>query len=171
MDKASEAALKRACGMLEAVLERQIVLHRAMLEAAGEKRESIIRGDLPALEAVVSKERELVARIEDEERKRQAVMPMLRRGLGVGDDVEKLSDIANMTDDPEKTRLLSLADELKTVVEEVRKITRHNSELLKASLEHVDAFLRTVAEAAHPGNSYRRDGSRPTGPTLIDRNA
>ncbi|MDR0362308.1 MAG: flagellar protein FlgN [Planctomycetota bacterium] len=171
MDKAAEAALKRAVGMLEAILVRQTDLHRAMLETAGEKRESIIKGDLPALEAAVFREKGLVAEIEDEERKRQAVMPMLRRGLGVGDDVEQLAEVAEKFHEPDRTRILSLAGGLKDVIEDVRKITRHNAELLKASLEHVDAFLRTIAEASSPDTNYRRDGSRPTGPTLIDRNA
>lgn len=172
MDKPGEAALKRAIGMLEATLKRQIELHNAMKGVAENKRETIIKGDLEALEKVVAEEKQLVAEIEEEEKARTAVMPMVRRGLDMESEEDKLSDLIERMPEPERTRLEKVRLELKDAIEECRRLTRHNAELLKASLEHVEAFLRTVAEASKPDANYNRRGRRDLGgPTLLDRNA
>ena len=49
---------------------------------------------------------------------------------------------------------------------------RINAELLRASLEHVDAFLRSVREASGATSSYNPRGkSQSGGRSLIDHNA
>ncbi len=173
MDKQAEAALKRAIGMLEATLKRQISLHRSMLELAAAKRESIISGDVGKLEETVKEEKKLVAAIEEEEKKRLAIMPMVKRGLGLAQDSDdKLADVIGRMEGPEQQELAAVREELRSLIEECRRKTRHNAELLKASLEHVDAFLRAVAEAASPNANYNNSGRKArNGPTIIDRNA
>ena len=172
MDRQADAALKRAIGMLEAILGRQIECHRNMLQIAEEKQQSIVTGDLEKLEQVVANERKLVALIEDEESKRKAVMPLVRSGLGLDDSVEKLADVISHMPQPEQDRMMGVRNILKELLEACQIKTRHNAELLKASLEHVESFLRTVSEAATPETGYRRDGKRSGGgPTMIDRSA
>lgn len=170
MDKQAQAALKRAIGMLEAILVRQTDLHRQMFEVAGRKQDSIIAGDLAALEKEVMEEKRLVAEIEDEERRRQAVMPAVKSGLGIDESVEKLGDIIPAMPEPEREKMTKVRDDLKAILQQVQLKTRHNAELLKASLEHVEAFLRSLAEAAAPDANYGKDGKRSSGgPTIIDR--
>lgn len=172
MDKPADAALKRAIGMLEATLGRQIGLHRDMKTVAEAKRDSIVKGDIEALESAVAEERKLVSKIEEEEEARLAVLPMVKRGLGVPDGDDKLSDLVNRLPEPERSRLEAIRLELKAIIEECRRLTRHNAELLKASLEHVEGFLRSVAEASQPDSNYNKKGKRNLGgPTLLDRNA
>lgn len=172
MDKQAEAARKRAVGMLSGILTRQIGLHREMLALADAKRESVIKGDLETLERVVSEERKLVAGIEDEEQRRLAVMALLKNHLGLNVSVEKLSEVIVHLPEPERADLSAIRDELKSVLEECQIKTRHNAELLKTSLEHVESFLRALGEAASRDASYRKNGKRSGGgPTLIDRSA
>lgn len=172
MDRQAEAALKRAIGMLEAILGRQIELHHAMLALADDKQNSIVAGDLEKLEKTVIEERKLVTQIEDEEKKRLTVMPMVKSGLGLDDSVEKLADVISRMPQPERDRMTEVRNTLKDLLEACQLKTRHNSELLKASLEHVESFLRTISEASSPDTGYRRDGKRSSGgPTMIDRSA
>ena len=172
MDKQAEAALNRAIGMLEAVLGRQIELHRRMLEVAESKRESILKGDIEVLEKVVAEEKKLVTEIEEEERKRLAVIPMIQRGLGLSESADKLSDLIERIPESSRGKLPVIRAELKSIIEECRRKTRHNAELLKASLAHVESFLKSVAEASNPDVNYRKDGKKGYGgPTLLDRNA
>ena len=172
MDKQAEAALNRAIGMLEATLRRQIGLHRRMLEMADAKRESIVKGDVESLEKTVAEERKLVAEIEEEEKKRLAVMPMVKRGLGLPDGNDKLSDLIESLPESMRGDLAAIRTELKGVIEECRRKTRHNAELLKASLAHVESFLKAVASASAPDANYKKDGKKNTGgPTMLDRNA
>lgn len=172
MDKQADAALRRAIGMLEAILTRQIAIHREMLEVARNKQEAILKGDLEKLEKAVIEERKLVARIEDEEGKRATVMPMVRKGLELDESVEKLQLVVEAMPEPERTRMLEVRAELKGLLEECQLKTRHNAELLKASLEHVEAFLRGISDAASKDAGYGRDGKRSGGgPSFIDRSA
>lgn len=172
MDIANEAALKRAVGMLDATLTRQTELHRSMLEVAERKRQSIIAGNLEELEKSVAEEKKLVASIEEEEEKRLAIMPLVKRGLGLTEEADKLKDLIEKLPEPERGKMTKTRVELKEVIEECRKKTRHNAELLKASLEHVNSFLKAVNEAAHPETTYGKDGKRGHGgPSLLDRNA
>lgn len=172
MDKQADAALKRAIGMLEAILTRQIGIHREMLTVAQAKQEAILKGDLEKLEKAVIDERKLVARIEEEEEKRATVMPMVRKGLELDASVEKLQDVVEAMPEPERTRMRDVRSELKGLLEECQLKTRHNAELLKASLEHVEAFLRTISEAVAKETGYGRDGKRSGGgPAFIDRSA
>jgi flagellar biosynthesis/type III secretory pathway chaperone len=170
MDRQADAALKRAIGMLEAILARETDVHREMLAVAESKQAAIVQGDLEALEKSVTDERRLVVRIEDEERKRLAVMPLVKSGLGADDGVEKLADVIAMMPEPERGRMSEVRDELKVVLEACQLRTRHNAELLKASLEHVDAFLRSLSDATSKDATYKRNGKRSGGgPGLIDR--
>ncbi len=170
MDKPAEAALKRAMGMLEAILVRQTAIHEEMLTVASAKQDAIIKGDLEKLEKTVVEERSLVAKIEEEEKKRRAVMPLVRSGLGAPAEMEKLADIIALMPEPEKAHMTAVRERLKGVLEDCQIRTRHNAELLKASLEHVEAFLRTLSEETAKDKTYTREGrKRGGGPGLIDR--
>ena len=164
--------MKRAIGMLEGILTRQIGLHRQMLEVGEQKRESIVKGDIAKLEKAVADEKRLIGEVEDEENRRQAVMPLVKSGLGVDAEVEKLVDVIEKMPEPERTRMMDVRNELRALLDECQLKARHNAELLKTSLDHVEAFLRTLADAAKQDSMYGKDGKRSGGgPSIIDRNA
>lgn len=172
MEKPADAAVKRAIGMLEAILLRQTVAHHQMLKVAEEKHQAIIKGDLALLEKTVTEEKKLVAEIEDEEKRRRTVMPLVKSGVGAPDDMEKLADIISLMPEPERAHMTKVRDDLRTVLEACQLKTRHNAELLKASLEHVEGFLRTISEATSPDKNYRRDGKKGGGGGgIVDRSA
>ncbi len=173
MDKQADAALKRAIGMLEAILIRQTGIHREMLAVAESKQQAIVKGDLELLEKTVAEEKQIVSRIEDEERKRLAVMPLVKNGLGAPEGMDKLADVIALMPEPDRGRMMTVRNELKEVLEATQIRTRHNAELLKASLEHVESFLRAVSDAAIPNKTYGNDGTKRSGggPSIIDRSA
>lgn len=168
----ADPALKRVIGMLEAILLRQTVAHHQMLKVADEKQNAIIKGDLELLEKSVVEEKKLVAQIEDEEKRRLAVMPLVLKGLNAKSGVEKLSDVIALMPEAERERMTKVRDDLRDILEACQLKTRHNAELLKASLEHVDTFLRTLTEATSKDQNYRRDGRRGgSGGSMIDHSA
>lgn len=172
MDKQADPALKRAIGMLEAILIRQTEAHRLMLKVAENKQQAIMKGDLALLEQTVIEERKLVAQIEEEEKKRLTVMPLVKSGVGADDSVEKLMDVIALMPEPERAHMTKVRDDLRSILEACQIKNRHNAELLKASLEHVESFLRTLSEATSPDKNYRKDGKRGGGgPSIIDRSA
>ena len=168
----NNAAIRRTLDMLIAILERETVLHEEMLAAAEIKQQVIIQGDLPGLEEIISREKELIAGIEEEEVKRKTVMPMLQKNLGMENEAQKLSDIVNLLVEPEKALLSGVREKLRQTLTACRIKTRQNAELLKASLAHVDAFLRTVSEAVSKDANYNKSGKRGgNSPALLDRSA
>lgn len=173
MPTPAEAALKRAINMLEGILTRQAGLHEQMLALAEDKRDSIISGNVQKLEQTVAAERKVVTEIETEENNRKGVMPLLRSSLGLDQSVEKLADIIAAMPESERERMMAVRNDLKAKVEAVQLKTRHNAELLKTSLGHVEAFLKSVQEAARsgPANYTQKGRLSGGGPAFLDRNA
>ncbi|MDR1535601.1 MAG: flagellar protein FlgN [Planctomycetota bacterium] len=172
MDREKAAALRRGIGMLESILVRQIDLHREMLALAEDKREAIIAGNLEKLEKTVAEEKRLVSGIAAEEKRRLAVMPLIKAGLGLDDSPTRLGELLPGFPEPEGGRLAGIAADLRAAVEAVQVRNRHNAELLRTSLAHVESFLRSLAGAVRAGANYRGDGGRAApGPAILDRSA
>ena len=157
---------------LEAMLGREIRLHSPMLELAEKKRVAVIQGDLPGLEAILAEERKLVAEAEAGAAAREAALRTARVAVGLPETEGRLEDIVARLPEPERSRIGEEREKLRSLLDELRKKSRHNAELLKASLAHVEAFLRAVADAARADKPYGKDG-RPTGGggAFLDRDA
>ena len=157
---------------LEAMLGREIRLHEPMLEIAERKRVAVIQGDLPALEAILEQERQLVAEAEEGEATRESALRAARVAVGLPETEGRLEDIVARLSEPERSRIGEEREKLRSLLDDLRKKSRHNAELLKASLAHVEAFLRAVADAARADKRYGKDG-RPSGggSAFLDRNA
>lgn len=97
MDNEAKAALKRAVGMLEGILERQIEVHKEMLVVADAKKDSIIKGDIALLENTVAEEKKLIGRIEEEEKKRLAVMPLVKRASASATTSSRSSTLSSIS--------------------------------------------------------------------------
>lgn len=164
--------MNEAFSRLEEVLVRLTELHARLLMEADAKRTAIIEGDIDAMEQSLARERELVVLVEAAELDRQAAVETLRAGLGLGEGPLKLTAIIEAADTDWAGRLRAVHVRLKDVVEKLRYRSRQNAELLKASMEHVESFLRALAEACAPKKGYGRDGRAQAGPvSLLDRSA
>jgi len=154
------------------MLGREIRLHEPMLALAEQKRLAVIQGDLPALEAILEQERKLVADVEAGEAARELALRAARVAVGLPEGEGRLEEIVSRLSEPARSRIGGEREKLRSLLDELRKKSRHNAELLKASLAHVEAFLRAVADAARSDKPYGKDG-RPTGGggAFLDRNA
>ena len=154
-------------------LERLEACHAELCQTAEVKREAIVKGDLPGLEGILARERQLTAEIEKEEARRQMAMRVARKGLGLPEsDSSRLGDLLDAACDADRERLSGLRNRLRTVLKTLRLKDRINTELLRASLEHVEAFLRSVRDAAGAATLYNTGGKYQSGGlSIIDRNA
>ena len=156
---------------LETMLGREIRLHEPMLALAEQKRVAVIQGDLPGLEAILEQERKLVAEVEKGAEAREAALRAARVAVGLPEAEGRLEEIMARLPEPERSRLGEEREKLRSLLDELRKKSRHNAELLKASLAHVEAFLRAVADAARADKPYGKDGRPAGGSAFLDRNA
>jgi len=157
--------------LLEQVLDREAGLHERLLVAAEAKRQAILKGDLPAMEQLLREEQTLLGEVEREEKSREALAGRARASLGLPADA-RLAALIEKAGDPLGARLAAVRERLRAALDKLRYRTRQNAELLRASLQHVEAFLRTVLEAGDPDPQYGRDGRRAgAGLHLLDRSA
>ena len=158
---------------LETILARMEKTHRQLLEEAENKRKAIVEGDLAALEAIIAREKTLVAEIEKDEGRRLAASHIARRAFGLPEGRDKLSDLAQAAGEPWTGRLETLRTQMKEALTALRAKIRLNQELLKASLDHVAGFMQSIREASGAQTTYTpharkaQSGGRP----LMDTSA
>lgn len=158
---------------LEALLAKHQELHAALLAAAEEKRQAIIRGDLDAMQHVLQTEEQLLAEVKETEREREVAAREASVALGLADESLKLEALIARAPAAAGRRLKQSQKDLRATLDALRRRTRQNRELLHASIEHVQAFLRLVMESLRPSPKlYGRDGKRHGGAVgLLDRRA
>lgn len=157
---------------LEDLLARMTELHAQLLRLSEDKRQAIVEGNIDQMEGALVREQELILEVEAAEAERQEVVESLRGPMELGDGPLKLQTIIDKAEAPQAERLATVHRLLREVVDKLRYRSRQNAELMKASMEHVEAFLRAIAEACAPRQGYGRDGLNRKGAlSLLDRSA
>lgn len=153
---------------LNAVLLREAALHAKLLEEAELKRDAIISGKLPVMEQILEREKAVLAEINGFEEQRQELVEQAREAFGVTAEPFKLQDLADRLGEEGK-ELSKTRQLLKQVLDKLRYNNRRNDELLKASIEHVNSFLRILSQNGN--KTYDRKGNSNGSRPLFDRTA
>lgn len=155
------------------VLARMEKLHRDLIAEAENKRAAIVEGDLVRLEGIIGRERLLVADVEKEETLRRTTVRIARRAFQLDGPVGKLAELIDVAPEPYAASLTTARDQLRAVIEELHQKTRLNQALLKASMDHVQGFLRTLREATGAQTVYnaRAQTAQTGGRAFMDTNA
>lgn len=153
---------------LNAVLQAEAVLHQRLLEEAELKRSAIIYGRLPEMEQILARERELLAQVEQLEAQRMPLVEQARAMFDLAEEPFKLQQLVDKLGDEGK-ELAATRNTLKEVLDKLRYRNRQNDELLKASIEHVNSFLRLLSKSGNP--TYDRKGGKNNNRSLFDRTA
>lgn len=166
--------MKAIIDNLEEVLRQEIVLHASLLEEAEQKRSAVIKGDLPELEAILQREQALIAHVAEAEARRQELVEQARAALHITEEPLKMSVLttylAKALGDTAIKPLRQAGDGLKKILEQLRYRNRQNEELLKASIEHVNSFLKMVSQTSGT-QTYDRKGQNSGTLRLFDRTA
>ena len=122
-----------------------------------EKKQVIINADVPALEKIVDKEQDVASTIQNLDNRRRKVMHDMAVVLNKPEDDFTLTTIIDMlgSQPKERERLQNVKDQLKTTLEEVRKINEQNQILLKQALDMVEfdlTLFRSMRSAPETAN-------------------
>ncbi len=139
------------------VLETETVQYQKLAELSREKKGVIIKADVPALEKIVDLEQDVSSQIQNLEKHRRKVMHDMSVVLNKPEEGFTLSTIIDMlgSQPVEQKRLENVKNQLKTTLDEVRKINEQNQTLLNQALEMVEFDLtlfrsmRTAPETAN----------------------
>ncbi len=153
---------------LNAVLLQEAALHQKLLEEAEAKRAAIIAGRLPEMEQILERERAIIAEVNRFEERRQELVLQTREKYQITQEPFKLQQLADLLGEEGK-ELAQTRQLLKEVLDKLRYSNRRNDELLKASIEHVNSFLRLLSQNGN--KTYDRKGNSGGNRPLFDRTA
>ncbi|MDR0868397.1 MAG: flagellar protein FlgN [Planctomycetota bacterium] len=164
--------MQTAVAALTAILTTDVALHERMLAAADAKRAAIMTGDLPAMEASLNAEYDLIEKIRAQAPQREALVADLAAKLAVAEQPPTLRALTAKLPPEWRGEIDAAREKLKTVLEKLRLRLRANTELLKASMDHAQAFMEMLRHSGDEAQTYNRHGKMERAPArLINRRA
>lgn len=155
---------------LNEVLQKEANLYQQLLKEAEDKRECIIHGKLPQMEQILEREKQLLAVVEGLEQERLPLVEQIRKEHGVTEEPFKLQNLVDRLGEM-AAPLAATRKFLKEVLDKLRYRNRLNDELLRASIEHVNSFLRLLHQGINNHATYDRKGRNSGNRSLFDRTA
>lgn len=139
------------------VLESEKEQYQKLAELSKEKKQVIVKADVPALEKIVDIEQGVTNKIQNLDNRRKKIMHDMAVVLNKPEEGFTISTIISMLDSQprEQQQLENVKRELETSLEEVRKINGQNQILLNQALDMVEFDLtlfrsmRTAPETAN----------------------
>ena len=139
------------------VLENENKEYEKLAKLSKEKKQVIIDANVPALEKIVDLEQDVASKIQNLDNKRQKVTHDMSVVLNKSDQNFTVDTVIEMLNSQpeEQQRLIDVKKQLKTTLDEVRRINEQNQTLLNQALELVEFDLtlfrsmRTAPETAN----------------------
>lgn len=139
------------------LLRRLVAEHGALLRELEAQRDAMKRLDLESLDAATRSQEQLRSRIAQLEQRRRSVVEQLARSLRLPPPVS-LAGLARATPEHAAT-LLSLRDELRSLVEQVRVAGQVSTRVAGAVVGHMNTVLRLIGSVAQQAGGYTRAGT------------
>lgn len=139
------------------VLEGENEQYQKLVQLSKEKKQVIIKADVPSLEKIVDLEQDVASTIQNLDKRRRKVMQDMSVVLNKPEADFTVNTVIEMlgSQPEEQKRLENVKKQLKATLEEVRKINEQNQILLKQALDMVEFDLtlfrsmRTAPETAN----------------------
>jgi flagellar biosynthesis/type III secretory pathway chaperone len=142
------------------LLEKHVKLHKGLLELANKKTEVLKKGDMEALSEMMKEEQKYIAAVKQIEKERIVVVEKIISVLGHAQTEPTLTACIELVDEPERSALKRLRDNLVAVVAELRNINELNQQLLQQSLQFVNMTLNMIMPQPKEVN-YRKPNTAP----------
>jgi flagellar biosynthesis/type III secretory pathway chaperone len=143
------------------LLEKHVKLHKGLLELANKKTEVLKKGDMQALSAIMKEEQKYIAAIKQIEKERIVAVEKIISALGNTQTEPTLTACIELVDEPERSALERLRNNLAAVVAELRNINELNQQLLQQSLQFVNMMLDMIMPQPKEMN-YRKPNTAPS---------
>ena len=143
------------------ILEEENKGYQRLTELSHEKRQIIIDGDIPALEAITDQEQEIASRLKNLENKRSEVVNDMSIVLSKQpEELTVTNMIAFLNKQPqEQSKLIDLRDRLKETLRGMAEINAQNDTLLKHAMEMAEfdlTLFRSMRQAPTTANYDNR---------------
>jgi len=158
----------------EKILTKELNFYRNLLNYSREKHKSLISKEIDDISLITQKEEALVHKIRECETLRIEILKEISNEIKVEIDELNITRLSELTENSEiKKSLLEKKDELKSTLDELRKVNDLNTELIKQSLDIINQTVRMMSNTATNPNLYnkqKQDQSvRPQHSFLFDK--
>jgi hypothetical protein len=145
--------------LLEQILHRQLEHHQRMLECMERNREAVRRADMEAITRVCQEQNSIAQQLSELEKSRLAVVGRLTECLQPQAAAPlSVSQIAEAVGEPAGGRLLALAGQLRTTVQELRRMSSVVRTAAEALARHMSGLMQTVHSVLTRARVYSHRG-------------
>lgn len=146
------------------ILDEQTELYGRLLETANEKTPVLVEGDVDRLNAIVQKERKLIARAEQLEQQRILETHRHFVSLGYISRMNTLREVIQSVNQPElKQKLIDQQRELSALLEELRRVNDLNQQLIRQALAFIDYSISLAVDDPAEDIVYQHPQKNPGG--------
>ncbi len=140
---------------LIAVMEQEAICYEDYLKTANNKKEVIIKGDVPGLQQIAQEEEIVAGQLFRLEKKRRAIVGDICTVTNRNAENFTVSDLVrDLASRPEESeRLKIVADRLSKALEACREINQTNKMLIEQSLEFLEFTINAFSGLAASGSS------------------
>ena len=143
------------------ILTREKGCCEALLEQSRKKKESLIKNDVAAIEAITPVELDLIQSMTDVEQERLAQTRRIAENLGIPAEELTIQKMIELSDEAEAARLTQLWVEFGGILEEQLRLNMLNNSMIEAQLNYIDYMFNVTTTPSTLTNSYTASGSAP----------
>ena len=139
------------------ILEEETGCYELLREMADNKKDVIIKGDLPSLQDMTQREQEMAGQLLRLEKKRIAVIEDISLVTNQDKDTLTISKLIELLKaQPEHKELQEASDRLIAAVVPLKEANKINEALIKQSLDFVDFTMNAIQSSKQPvaNNNY-----------------
>jgi len=143
------------------ILEEETGCYKLLREMADNKKDVIIKGDLPSLQDMTQREQEMAGLLLRLEKKRTAIIEDIATVTNQSKEEMTVSRLIDLLDgQPEQKKLEQVGQDLVSEVVPLQEANQTNEMLLKQSMEFVDFTMNAIQSSREPvaNNNYQNKG-------------
>ncbi|MFH1484620.1 MAG: flagellar protein FlgN [Chloroflexota bacterium] len=157
------------------ILRQEDKLYKQLLALSRDLQEAVLKRDVDSLSSITERTDALTEQISKLEKERLSTLEWWSSRLEMTSDLPTITDIAEMTNNPEANELGELHIRLVSRIKELNEANRRNIDLIRSTLKLINASIAYMAGFLQNDHGYGRNGHRAaTAPqirAIIDREA
>ena len=151
--------MDKLVGELLLLLRELLASYQRLLQIATLRQDAMRAFDIEALNRLIERERAETQRLEMIEKLRRVLVEQMK--LQLGRNVEPtITEIAKRVAEPNRSVLLGLAGQIKSIVEQVERNNRINAKVSEAVVKSLSKVLKIVTGMAQNAGLYMRNGRK-----------
>jgi hypothetical protein len=171
MTNRSRELLERLLDAVSHLTTELVAAQDALIEAADAKQQALVSIDMQGLQNVIAREDGLLQIFVTIQTKRIQTLQEIGGILKLDESRMNLENLAILVPEPWASKFVELRAMVVERIELLERLTRLNRVLTEQSMDHINTFFKTIAEAVHPSSTYTHPARKQpdrTGTIMID---